>query len=220
MKLTPFKHITSLILLLLVGCSSHSNRPEFTASGYLADRGAVRIWRKDDGKQISHMMTIFTPFSGGSSETTEYHWQGGKPVAIERVVSGSSPDNVTLRFDQEGRLNYMQRQLPGRREPLSDDQVALYLFDAERMVKISDDLLSGRVVLLQGQWSPAGSVMTCQGAEVRPVFDSPEQAYITRQLAATSGPLSIAWLEAPGDTQLLLVSSDDFCRTEPNAKDF
>lgn len=220
MKLKSFTHIPSLAVLLLTGCSLHSDLPDFTASGYLADRGSVRIWRKDDGKQISHMMTIFTPFSGGATETTNYQWQGSKPVAIERHVSGSRPDDVTLRFDQNGRLSYMQRQLAGRREPLSDDNIALYLFDAERMVKISDDLLSGRVMLFQGQWLPTGTVKTCQGNEVRPEFDSPEQAYIAKELAATSGPLSIAWLEAPGDTQLLLLSTDDFCKTEPKEKDF
>lgn len=220
MKLTSFKQISTLILLLIAGCSSHSDRPEFTASGYLADRGSVRIWRKDDGKQISHMMTIFTPFSEASSQTTNYHWQNGKPIAIERHVSGTNPDDVALRFDQDGRLSFMQRQLAGRREPLSDDAIALYLFDAGRMVKVSDDLLSGRVVLHQGQWLPTGTIKTCQGNEVRPEFDAPEQAYINRELGATSGPLSIAWLEAPGGTQLLLVSTENFCKTEPTAKDF
>lgn len=220
MKLTSFKQIFSLGLLLLAGCSSHNNRPEFMASGYLADRGAVRIWRKDDGTHVSRMMTIFTPFNGSFSQTTNYHWLSGEPVAIERHISGDRPDDVTLRFDQGGKLNFMQRQLVGRREPLSDDEVALYLFDAGRMVKISDDLISGRVTLQQGQWLPTGTIKTCQNNEVRPEFDSSEQAYIDRELAATSGPLSIAWLEAPGGTQLLLVSTDDFCKTEPSAKDF
>lgn len=221
MKLTPSIRIPVLtLLLLLAGCSSHSDLPDFTASGYLADRGAVRIWRKDSQKQISHMMTVFTPFSGGATEATDYQWLNGKPVAIERHIAGQQPDDVTLRFDHDGALSFMQRQLAGHREPLSADEVALYQFDAQRMVKISDDLLSGRVMLTQGVWSPGGVVKTCQGNEVRPDFDMLEREHIDKQQNTSSTPLSIAWLETPGDTQLLLVSAEDFCKSEPKDADF
>lgn len=221
MKLTLPNRISILtILLLLAGCSSHSDLPDFTASGYLADRGAVRIWRKDSQAEISHMMTVFTPFSGGATETTDYQWLGGKPVAIERHVSGKQPDDVTLRFDHDGALSFMQRQLAGHREPLSADEVALYQFDAQRMVKISDDLLSGRVMLTQGVWSLGGTVKTCQGNEVRPDFDMLEREHIDKQQNTSATPLSVAWLETPDDTQLLLVSAEDLCKNEPTGADF
>lgn len=32
----------------LSACSSHSDLPAFSASGYVADQGVVRLWRKDD----------------------------------------------------------------------------------------------------------------------------------------------------------------------------
>lgn len=223
MKLTlPTRIPIFTTLLLLAGCSSHSDLPDFTASGYLADRGAVRIWRKDHEKQLFHMMTVFTPFSGGATETTDYQWLDGKPVAIERHIAGKQPDDVMLRFNHNGEVSFMQRQLAGRREPLSADEIALYQFDAQRMVKISDDLLSGRVMLIQGRWSPTGRVTSCQGQDVSPDFDMLEREYIDKQqrAASTSTPLNIAWLETPNDTQLLLASVEDLCKNEPKEADF
>ncbi|MCS3609982.1 DUF1481 domain-containing protein [Erwinia rhapontici] len=208
------------MLILLAGCSSHSDLPDFTASGYLADRGTVRIWRKNQHEQVSHLMTVHTPFNGAATETSDYLWQQGKLVSVERHVIGDKPDDVTLRFDQDGSLSFMQRQLSGRREALSADEIALYQFDAQRMLKISDDLLSGNVLLRQGSWQQDGTITTCQGKTVRPELDQTELGRIARQQRDTSGPVSIAWLEAPAGTQLLLVSASDFCKTEPKEEGF
>lgn len=208
------------MLILLAGCSSHSDLPDFTASGYLADRGTVRIWRKNQHEHVSHMMTVYTPFNGAATETSDYLWQQGKLVSVERHVTGDKPDDVTLRFDQDGGLSFMQRQLSGRREALSADEVALYQFDAQRMLKISDDLLSGKVLLRQGKRQQDGTVTTCQGSAVQPELDQTELAYIARQQRHTTGPVSISWLEAPLGTQLLLVSASDLCKTEPKEEGF
>lgn len=205
--------ITLALLVLLAGCSSRSSQPDFTASGYLADRGVVRIWRKDSPPQVSHMIAIYTPFSGVATETTDYLWQDGKLASLERHVTGDRPDDVTLRFDSAGSLSFMQRQLSGRREAVSADAVALYQFDAQRMLRISDDLITGRVQLIQGRWSPTGSVTSCEGNVLTPAFDGGERRRISGQQA--DGVLSVAWLEAAGDTQLLLVSREDLCQTQP-----
>lgn len=221
MKLTSHLRIPVIAMLLLItGCSTHNDLPAFTASGYLADRGAVRIWRKNSEKQTVHMQTIFTPFSGGAAETTDYQWVNGKLVAIERHVGGKQPDDVTLRFADDGKMSFMQRQLVGRREALTEDAVALYVFDAGRMLKISDDLLAGRVVLIQGHWAPDGTVISCQDNTLRPDFDSLDREYLSQQQKKSPSPLNIAWLEAPGDTQLLLVSPEDFCKSEPREATF
>lgn len=208
-----------LMLLLLAGCSSRSTLPDFTASGYLADRGAVRIWRKDTPDQASHLVTVYTPFTGGNTETTDYLWQQDKLISIERHIKGEHPDEVTLRFDQDGSLSFMQRQLEGRREALSPDAVALYQFDAGRMLKISDDLLAGRVWLKQGHWSPSGTVTLCQGGVEKPSFDPFFTRYITQHQRESGKPVSISWLEAPKGTQLILVSADNQCATEPQEAD-
>lgn len=213
------KAILLVFTILLVGCSSHSTLPDFTASGYLADRGAVRIWRKDSQQQVAHMMTVFSPFNGDATEITDYSWQNGKLVAIERHIKGAHPDDITLRFDQQGKLNFMQRQLEGRREAVSEDAVELYTFDAQRMLKISDALLSGRVMLKQGQWQN-GEIETCQGQRVKPALDNASRQYIIQRQGKASKPVSIAWLEAPEGTQLLLVANEDYCQWEPKEEDF
>ncbi|MBD8216882.1 DUF1481 domain-containing protein [Erwinia persicina] len=221
MKLSFFARTLSLAtLILLAGCSSHSDLPDFTASGYLADRGAVRIWRKNHDQQVAHLMTVYTPFNGAAPETTDYLWQHDRLLSVERHVTGDKPDDVTLRFDQNGGLSFMQRQLAGRREALTADEVALYRFDAQRMLKISDDLLSGSVLLRQGRWQQGGTVSTCEGKRVQPALESVELSQIARQQRETTGPVSIAWLEAPEGTQLLLVTASDLCKTEPKEQDF
>ena len=131
--------------LLLFGCSSTPDIPPFSASGYLADRGVVRIWRKNNDHQSVHIRTIFTPFASGEGEVTDYIWLEEALISVHRQVKGEHPDDVTLRFDQQGGLNFMQRQLAGRREAVSADAVELYKFDAQRMRNVSDALLSGRI---------------------------------------------------------------------------
>ncbi|WP_338572006.1 DUF1481 domain-containing protein [Erwinia billingiae] len=209
-----------LMLLTLAGCSSTPKVPDFTASGYLADRGTVRIWRKDSHQHSSHLVTIYTPFNETTSETTDYQWQADKLVSIERKTKGDHPESVTLRFDQDGNLSFMQRQLDGRREALSADAIALYQFDAGRVLKISDDLIDGRVWLKQGHWSPSGTVTLCQGGVEKPTFDSFFMHYITQHQRESGKPVSISWLEAPKGTQLILVSAEDQCLSEPKEADF
>ncbi len=215
-----FSLLPLLTAITLVGCSSHSQHPDFSASGYLADRGSVRIWRKEHDSQISRLMTVYTPFNGPTAETTDYQWQQGRLVAIERHTAGEHPESVTMRFDQDGSLSFMQRQLENRREALSADAIALYQYDAGRMLAISDDLLKGRVVLQQGHWMPSGTVTLCKKGIRYPVFDRYAMSYITQHQQESGKPLSIAWLEAPGGTQLLLVSADDLCPAQPTAEDF
>ncbi|WNN44077.1 DUF1481 domain-containing protein [Winslowiella toletana] len=214
------KSVLILSMVLLAGCSSRSSLPDFTASGYLADRGAVRIWRKDTHQEVSHMMTVFSPFEGDATEITDYHWQAGNLLSIERHIKGAHPDDITLRFDQQGKLNFMQRQLVGRRESVSADAVELYIFDAQRMLRISDALLTGRVMLKQGHWLSGGEVKTCQGAQEKPALDNSAIQYIMQRQSRSAVPVSIAWLEAPEGTQLLLVANEDFCQWEPTEKDF
>ncbi|MBV4367359.1 DUF1481 domain-containing protein [Erwinia phyllosphaerae] len=207
-----------LPLLLLAGCSSR-HTPDFTASGYLADRGAVRIWRKAPS-HTTHLQTVYTPFTGQGEETTDYYWQQDKLISIARHIAGKQQESVTLRFDRDGSLNFMQRQLAGRRESLSADAIALYQFDAGRMRAISDDLLKGRVTLLQGHWTPSGTVMLCHGGKTTPDFESNDARYITQHQQESGQPLSIAWLKAPGGTQLLLATPKDICPEEPQADSF
>ena len=205
--------------LLLVGCSSTPDIPPFSASGYLADRGVVRIWRKNNDHQSVHIRTIYTPFTGGAGEVTDYIWLEKALISVHRQVKGDHPDDVTLRFDQEGSLNFMQRQLADRREAVSADAVELYRFDAERMRNVSDALLSGRIFLRQGHWLGGNLLESCEGQQVKPAFDADALRTLARQQRGSTRPLMVSWLEAPEGVQLLRVSQHDDCAQQPKEED-
>ena len=205
---------------LLSGCSTTPDLPAFTASGYLADRGTVRIWRKNSDHQAIHIRTVYTPFNGDAMETTDYNWQQSKLASIERRVAGKQPDDVTLRFDHLGNLNFMQRQLAGRREAVSGDTVELYRFDAQRMLEQSNALLSGRVLLSQGHWLGGAQVRDCDGKMVKAPFDSEILGTLTQQQRSQPQPLMVSWLEAPEGVQLLRATPEDECTWQPRESDF
>ncbi|HBZ14961.1 MAG TPA: DUF1481 domain-containing protein [Pantoea sp.] len=205
---------------LLTGCSSTPDLPAFTASGYLADRGTVRIWRKNSDHQAVHLRTVFTPFNGDAMETTDYSWQQQQLVSVERHLAGAQPDDVTLRFDHQGNLNFMQRQLAGRREAVSADSVELYRFDAQRMLDQSNALLEGRVLLRQGHWLGGNQVRECDDKLVNAPFDRDTLYTLGRQQQSLAAPLMVSWLEAPEGVQLLRVTSDDECSWQPKESDF
>lgn len=205
---------------MLTGCSSTPDLPAFTASGYLADRGTVRIWRKNSDHQVVHLRTVFTPFNGDAMETTDYNWQQQKLISVERRVAGAQPDDVTLRFDHQGNLNFMQRQLAGRREAVSADSVELYRFDAQRMLDQSNALLAGRVLLRQGHWLGGNQVRECDDKLVNAAFDRETLYTLGRQQQSQSAPLMVSWLEAPEGVQLLRATPDDECRWQLKESDF
>lgn len=205
--------------LFLFGCSSTPDIPPFSASGYLADRGVVRIWRKNSDHQSVHIRTLYTPFSGAEGEVTDYVWLEESLISIQRQVKGKQPDDVTLRFDQAGGLNFMQRQLAGRREAVSPDAVELYKFDAQRMRNLSDALLSGQVFLKQGHWLGNNVLESCEGQQVRPAFDADDLQMLIQQQRSASAPLMVSWLEAPEGIQLLRVSQQDDCSQQPTEDD-
>jgi len=217
---TLFQRFSALSLsLFLFGCSSTPDIPPFSASGYLADRGVVRIWRKNNDHQSVHIRTIFTPFSGSEGEVTDYIWLEQALISVHRQVKGEQPDDVTLRFDQEGGLNFMQRQLADRREAVSPDAVELYKFDAQRMRNVSDALLSGQIFLRQGYWSGGNLVKSCEGQQVRPAFDADALRTLAQQQRGSARPLMVSWLEAPEGVQLLRASQQDDCAQQPKEDD-
>jgi hypothetical protein len=210
-----------LLVSLLFGCSSTPKTPDFSASGYLADRGAVRIWRKNSHHQAVHIRTLFTPFNHqNAGEITDYTWLDESLIGVQRHTKGEQPDDVTLRFDQDGSLNFMQRQLAERREAVSPDTIALYKFDAQRMRTVSDALLAGRVVLQQGHWLGGHLLQTCEGQRVTPAFDASTWQILAQNQRSTTAPLMVSWLEAPEGTQLLRISQQDDCAEQPEEADF
>ncbi|CUW02331.1 Uncharacterised protein [Serratia grimesii] len=199
----------------LSACSSHSDLPAFSASGYVADQGVVRLWRKDDDQHRPVvLMSVYSPYRGPGTITTLYEYQNGTLRQIKRTDADGDRDSIQLRFADDGSVSFMQRQLATRREPLTADEIALYQYQARRVLEVSNALRAGKVKLLQGRWQQ-GVVQTCDGQTLKPGLDNSAEAWIARRASNSSQPVNIAWLEAPEGSELLLVANDDFCRWEP-----
>ncbi|BDH47573.1 membrane protein [Salmonella enterica subsp. enterica serovar Choleraesuis] len=206
--------------LALSACSFHSGPPPFTASGYIADDGVVRLWRKDDSSEGVHLMMAFTPLRDGHTTLSEYHWQGEQLTSLEVNITGRDPEQVKLRFDTKGNVSFMQRQLQGQKQQLSTDSIAMYQYRAGQVRSISDALRSGRVKLYQGRWQPGGKVLTCEGTTIAPALDSFALSKISSRQSHSAQAVSVAWLEAPEGTQLLLIENEDVCGWQPKADTF
>lgn len=102
----------------------------------------------------------------------------------------------------------------------SNDQIALYRYRAEQIRQTSDALRLGRVILRQGRWHADHTVTTCEGETLKPDLDSWAISHIERRQNHSSVEVSVAWLEAPEGSQLLLVANSDFCHWQPQAKTF
>lgn len=203
-----------LVLTAVVACSSRTAPPEVFASGYVADRGIVRLWRKDDAQNTTALTTVYNPFRGNALVVTRYTFLENKLREIQRNQLGTRKEDIRLRFAEDGTVSFMQRQLAERRESVSDDDIALYQFDAKRMLELSDVLRAGKVMLKQGMWLE-GLVQSCDGTMLRPNFDRDSRERIAQQKSHATRPLNVAWLEAPEGMQLLLVVEDDVCQWQP-----
>ncbi|MEZ2586962.1 DUF1481 domain-containing protein [Kluyvera intermedia] len=206
-------------ILLLTACSHNNALPPFTASGYADTQGAVRIWRKDSGGE-TRLLTAFSPWHSGSTSTSEYRWQGDRLQLIELNIYSKPPEHIRARFDSNGELSFMQREVDGHKQQLSSDQVALYRYRAEQIRQTSDALRLGKVMLRQGRWHADQSVTTCEGDTVKPDFDSRALGHIASRQSRSRVEVSIAWLEAPEGSQLLLVANQDYCTWQPTEKTF
>ncbi len=81
----------------------------------------MRIWRKDSGDEV-HLLAAFSPWRHGDTSTSEYRWQGDQLALIELNVYGKPPEHIRARFDAQGDLSFMQREVDGQKQQLSSDQ--------------------------------------------------------------------------------------------------
>lgn len=206
--------------LVLSACSHQDNLPTFTSTGYLADRGAVRIWRKETSGGNTHIMAAFSPLSADDTTIGDYRWHDDQLTLLELNIAGKAPQQIKIRFAENGELSFMQREVNGQKQQLSEDQIALYLYRARQIKEVSDALRIGHVVLYQGRWQGNNLITTCEGASVVSPLDTAAVRFIERRQSSTSVPVSLAWLEAPEGTQLLLVANEDFCTWQPEAETF
>lgn len=208
--------LLGLMASLLAACGSHPKAPpSFTASGYIADRGAMRIWRKDDvGRETVNIVGVYSPYNGDNTLVTRYQYLRNDVRQIDQTQSGAHAQTVQIRFDEQGNPSFMQRQRAGQREKLSEDELALYQFEAKRLLDVSQTLRAGKVILMQGQWHN-NVLTTCQGNVVEPDFDQRARSWIAARAKRSTGQVGVAWLAAPEGTQLLLVANENFCHWQP-----
>ena len=207
-------------VLLLSACSSQQQLPPFTASGYVADQGAVRIWRKDSSDDNTHILAVFSPWRAGATTLGEYRWYNDQLTFMELNIADKNPEQVKLRFASNGELSFMQREVNGQKQQLSEDQIALYHYRARQIKEVSEALRVGQVVLHQGRWNGNDTVTTCEGTAMPVKLDNESLRVIERRQGSSAAPVSVAWLEAPEGSQLLLVANENFCTWQPKADDF
>lgn len=199
----------------LVGCSSHSDTPLFSASGYVADQGIYRLWREDDEQHHPQtLISVYSPYYGKDTVVTRYEYIDEHLHLIKQSHAASKDLGVTLRFDQEGNVSFMQRQLADSREKLSADDIELYKYQADKVLNLSSTLRAGNVKLVQGRWRQ-GVITTCAGAPVTLSLNIRSQVWLAKRAAKSNDKLGLAWLTAPEGNELLLVANEDFCSWEP-----
>ena len=206
--------------LLLSACSSQQQLPPFTASGYIADQGAVRIWRKESSDGNTHILAAFSPWREGATTVGQYRWHNEQLTFLELNIADKDPEQVKIRFASNGELSFMQREVNAQKQQLSEDQIALYQYRARQIKEVSEALRIGHVVLHQGHWNGNNTVTTCEDTVVTPKLDSESLGFIERRQGRSAAKVSVAWLEAPEGTQLLLVANENFCTWQPKADDF
>lgn len=207
-------------VLLLSACSSQQNLPPFTASGYVADQGAVRIWRKDSSDSNTHILAVFSPWHEGATTLGEYRWYNDQLTFMELNIADKNPEQVKLRFASNGELSFMQREVNAQKQQLSEDQIALYHYRARQIKEVSEALRIGHVVLHQGRWNSNNTVTTCEDIVIPVKLDNASLSFIEGRQGNSAAQVSVAWLEAPEGTQLLLVANENFCTWQPKADDF
>lgn len=216
-----WRRLAALVgILLLCACSSQQKLPPFTASGYIADQGAVRIWRKDSSDDNTHILAVFSPWREGVTTVGEYRWHNDQLIFLELNIADKKPEQVKLRFASNGELSFMQREVNAQKQQLSEDQIALYHYRARQIKEVSEALRIGHVVLHQGRWNGNDTATTCEGAVMPVQLDNESLRVIEQRQNRSISPVSIAWLEAPEGSQLLLVAYEDFCTWQPKADDF
>lgn len=113
----------------------------------------------------------------------------------------------------------MQRESDGEKQQLND-QIDLYRYRADQIRQISDALRQESRAAPGALACDGADCTTREGQTIKPDLDSQAIAHIERRQSRSSVDVSVAWLEAPEGSQLLLVANSDFCRWQPNEKTF
>ncbi|MBT0722779.1 DUF1481 domain-containing protein [Tatumella sp. TA1] len=218
MRLLSYRPLLILpVICSLCSCALFKTKPESHATGYLADRGVVRIWQHTSSAGFTTLDTIFTPFNGSNETETRYHWNQQQLVSISKKSLQGPEDSLDARFSRiDGTTTFMQRKSAVNRQPLTVNELELAKFEAQRIAEVSRDLISGRVALHQGRWLAAQQVESCEGALEQFSFENKDNAQLNR--LSRQAPVYVAWLDAPEGQQVLLMTARNICQQRPDVE--
>lgn len=200
---------------LLSACSVQPDFPPFSASGYIADDGAVRMWRLNADNQPRVLMSVFSPYhSGQQTVVTVYEYRRGQLWQIRSEYLGDNGFSEQLRLDHEGNAIFMQREKGGHKSPLTADEITRMTFVAGRQLTLNSALVIGDIRLKQGQWRDS-YVTDCQGNKSYIEFDVETEQFLAKRQRSSASPIYIAWLDSPEGREILLAANDNFCKWEP-----
>lgn len=204
---------------MLSACSSNAPKlPEFSASGFIADDGVIRMWRLNDAKsQPIVLMVVYSPYKGTDTSVNFFEYRSGNLWQIRSQILNQKGGDITeqLRFDKNNDVIFMQRAQDGTKTPLSTDEITRWRFEAARVLETNTALIVGGVKLYQGHWQQ-GKVTTCEG-DVRDVtFEPYAENWLQSRAKVWHSQLNLAWLESSEGNQLLMVADTDFCRWQPS----
>lgn len=200
---------------LLSACSVQPEFPPFSASGYIADDGAVRMWRLNADNQPRVLMSVFSPYrSGQQTVVTVYEYRRGRLWQIRAEYLGDNGFSEQIRLDQEGNTIFMQRDKDGHKSPLTTDEITRMTFVADRELMLNSALVVGDIRLKQGQWRD-NYVTDCRGNKSYIEFDAETERFLAKRQRSSASPIYIAWLDSPEGREILLAANDNFCKWEP-----
>ncbi|MEQ4655019.1 DUF1481 domain-containing protein [Providencia hangzhouensis] len=204
---------------MLSACSSNAPKlPEFSASGFIADDGVIRMWRLNDAKsQPLVLMVVYSPYKGTDTSVNFFEYRSGNLWQIRSQILNQKNGDITeqLRFDKNNEVIFMQRTQDGYKTPLSTDEITRWRFEAERILETNTALIVGGVKLYQGRWQQ-GKVTTCEGDVREVTFEPYAENWLQSRAKVWHSQLNLAWLESSEGNQLLMVADTDFCRWQPS----
>ena len=204
---------------MLSACSSNSLKlPEFSASGFIADDGVIRMWRLNDAKsEPLILMVVYSPYKTSDTSVNFFEYRAGKLWQIRSQTLNQPNGDIMeqLRFNKNNDVIFMQRIQQDHKTPLTSDEITRWRFEAERILETNTALIVGGVKLYQGRWQQ-GEITTCQGDIRKVTFEPYAEKWLQSREKVWHKQLSLAWLESPEGNQLLMVADTDFCRWEPN----
>nr|WP_272689904.1 DUF1481 domain-containing protein [Providencia sp. PROV020] len=204
---------------MLSACSSNAPKlPEFSASGFIADDGVIRMWRLNNAQsQPLVLMVVYSPYKGTDTSVNFFEYRSGKLWQIRSQILNQKNGDITeqLRFDKNNDVVFMQRAQDGHKTPLSTDDITRWRFEAERVLETNTALIVGGVKLYQGRWQQ-GKVTTCEGDVREVTFEPYAENWLQSRAKVWHSQLNLAWLESSEGNQLLMVADTDFCRWQPS----